>query len=130
MARTKQTNQPATDARTDDGATRGERRSQWAREKARLANAIESGNGADVRSVHRFAKLRDVLVCAALDGETSLSFAEANRRADLARGRTGNPAASWRLALQRTREVFGDAAEVYGWRVDGDAGKLVYTRAD
>lgn len=94
------------------------KRSQWAAEKARAIAQGTSGKAA-----HRFAKLADVLQFAALDGEHKLSFAECNKRAALARGERGKPAASWRPALQRTRQISNGAD---GWRVDSDASALVY----
>ena len=93
--------------------------SQWAAEKAR---AIAQGTAG--KSAHRFAKLAEVLQYAALEGETKLSFAECNKRAALARGERGEPAASWRLALQRTRQMSNGAD---GWRVDAEGSALVYS---
>lgn len=103
-------------------ATQG---SQWAREKAR---AIAQGGAG--KAAHRFAKLAEVLQAAVLSGERRLSFAQANERAALRRGETGDPAASWRLALQRTRQVFGSEPAVSAWRVDADTSALVYTGND
>ena len=99
----------------------GEPRSQWAREKARAI--AQGGSG---KAAHRFAKLADVLQVAAMAGEHKLSFAQANERANLRRGETGDPVASWRLALQRTRQVFGSDPIVSAWRVDAESGALVY----
>lgn len=95
--------------------------SQWAREKARAIAA-----GGTTRAAHRFAKLADVLQVAHLSGERKLSFAQANERAALRRGETGDACASWRLALQRTRQVFGAEPAVAGWRVDSEAQCLVF----
>jgi hypothetical protein len=100
----------------DEGATPA-RRGQWAAEKAR---AIAQGTAG--KSAFRFAKLADVLLLAELQGETRIAFAEANKRADLARGERGEPAASWRLALQRTRQL---ADGIGAWQVDADASALV-----
>lgn len=96
--------------------------SQWAREKARAI--AQGGSG---KSAHRFAKLADVLIAARESGEVRMSFAQANERAALRRGATGDAAASWRLALQRTRQVFGADPAVANWRVDAETGSLVYT---
>ena len=124
-------NLPRDEAREGDEAGEGEgeapaaQGSQWAREKAR---AIAQGGAG--KAAHRFAKLADVLQTAALSGEHKLSFTQANERANLRRGETGNPAASWRLALQRTRQVFGSEPTVSAWRVDADTSALVYTGND
>lgn len=85
----------------------------WAAEKARAMAGNE-------RSAGRFARLADVLLSAETQGQRRLSFAEANKRAGLQRGERGDPAASWRLALQRTRQLVPLA-----WRVDAEAGALV-----
>ena len=98
----------------DEADTTG--RSQWAREKARAL----AGNG---NSAARFAKLAQVLIEAESKGETRIGFADANTRAGLARGERGNPAASWRLALQRTRQLM--PATLDAWRVDADGRALV-----
>lgn len=114
---TREAGDEAGDDTGDDTAPR----SQWAREKARAI--AQGGSG---KAAHRFAKLADVLQTAALSGETRLSFAQANERANLRRGETGDPAASWRLALQRTRQVYGADPIVAAWRVDTESGALVY----
>ena len=93
-------------------------RSQWANEKAR---AIEQGTAG--KSAFRFAKLADVLLAAEIDGETKITFAECNKRADLARGAKGDPATSWRLALQRTRQL---CVGVDSWHVDATQSALVF----
>lgn len=90
--------------------------SQWAAEKARAA-AGKPGAAA------RFAKLAQVLLEAETKGETRIAFGDANARAGLARGERGNPAASWRLALQRTRQLMPDTFDA--WRVDADGRALV-----
>lgn len=89
-------------------------RASWAAERARAV----AGNAS---SATRFAKLADVLLSAELAGERRLTYAEANKRATLARGERGDPAASWRLALQRTRQL----CDIGAWRVDAAAGALV-----
>jgi hypothetical protein len=86
----------------------------WAAEKARAM----AGND---RAAGRFARLADVLLSAELAGERVLPYAEANKRAGLNRGATGDAAASWRLALQRTRQL----CDVGPWRVEAEAGRLV-----
>lgn len=105
----------------DDDTAPATQGSQWAREKARAI--AQGGSG---KAAHRFAKLADVLIAAREAGEARLSFAQANERAALRRGATGDAAASWRLALQRTRQVFGAEPAVAGWRVDAESGALVY----
>jgi hypothetical protein len=76
--------------------------SGWAREVAR-AHAGESS-----RAGLRFYKLADYLVSVAEPGKSvKVSFSQANTGAALNRGATGNPVASWRLALQRTRQLLG-----------------------
>lgn len=94
--------------------------SGWAAEKARAI----AGND---RSAQRFARLAQVLLDAECEGERFLSFAAANERAALARGLRGDPAASWRLALQRTRQLVGG---LDGWRVDAERLALVHDRLD
>lgn len=106
----------AHDEGDNDGDEAEGKLSQWAREKARAA-AGKPGAAA------RFAKLAQVLLDAETKGEARISFADANTRAGLARGERGNPAASWRLALQRTRQLMPDTFDA--WRVDADARALV-----
>jgi hypothetical protein len=115
MAKTTITTSATSATSTNASASRA---SQWAREKAK---AIAEGNCG--RAAFRFAKLADVLLAAEATGEKRITFAEANKRADLARGERGNPAASWRLALQRTRQL---STMVDNWHVDGESGALVY----
>lgn len=86
----------------------------WAAEKARAIQGNE-------RSAQRFARLATVLLDAQCQGETVIRFAEVNTRANLSRGGRGDPAASWRLALQRTRQL----CDIGPWRVDPDRGALV-----
>lgn len=85
--------------------------SGWAAERARAA-------AGDERAAGRFARLAEVLLTAEVQGEQFISFALANERAGLQRGVKGDAAGSWRLALQRTRQL----ADIGPWRVD--AGRL------
>lgn len=103
---------------------------QWAREMARAHAGV--GNAAK-----RCADLAEALAAVAPGkGKPAVrvSFAKANELANLRRGATGNPVASWRLAVQRMRQVFGGAdmlAAQYGFTVsvDGETGSLVVESA-
>jgi hypothetical protein len=78
--------------------------SQWAAELAR----VHGGSGTAAK---RFTKLADYLCNdVAKPGTTArVSFAAANKACGLNRGATGDAGNSWRLAVQRTRQIFGGA---------------------
>lgn len=100
--------------------------SQWAREMARRAN----GEGGACK---RFDALAMALASVADKG--GCTFAQANQLAGLNRGTNGDPAASWRLAVQRMHQSYGGReafAQVHGFTasVDAEGGKLVCTKAE
>lgn len=104
---------------------------QWARE---LARAAEGKGNACRRCVVLAMALAGALETAKTKPGAALpvSFAKANELANLRRGETGDPVASWRLAVQRMRQSFGGAdafesAMGYTVAVDADARALVCT---
>lgn len=108
----------------EGGETEGGGVSGWAREVARLSS------GSSNNAARRFLSLALYLQSVAQPGKTvTVSFAAANAGAGLRRGETGNPAASWRLALQRTRQIFaGQLPEGIEARVLADEGKIEVTQ--
>ena len=86
----------------------------WAAERARLATT-----GLLTR---RFAAWADMLALACIEGETSISFAEANARMNRHRKVGPEGAASWRTALQRFAQLDPEGAR---WRIDAEAGAIV-----
>lgn len=110
----------------DEGEGEGTGVSQWAREMARRAE----GKGGACK---RFDALAIALASVADKG--GCTFAQANQLAGLNRGANGDPAASWRLAVQRMHQSYGGReafAQVHGFTasVDAEGGKLVCTKAE
>ena len=97
-------------------------RKGWASERATLA---ASGNLQGKRADHygRYQRLADMLVAAEVVGESSISFAECNRR--MQRNRKVGPegAASWASTLGRFSGLVPEVGRL--WRIDAEKGAIV-----